>query len=156
MNGSRIKKRHYFHQVIVYNQPTNTKICNDLLGAGIDPLTYSYQYSKMIDQPKNLISQDFLKPEHSTGRFPCVIDKFSRTKGAQLTGVKVGNSIVVRIAGNYSPNVRNYFIDIKTKSIQYVVPETKIKLESSKQLTIQPASEGEEYSYLLGSKSKQL
>jgi hypothetical protein len=110
----------------------------------------------MVDQTADLISQDFLKPEHSIGRFPCVIDKFSRTKGAQLTGVKVGNSIVVRIAGNYSPNVRNYFIDVNTKSIQYVVAETKIKLESSKQLTIKPASEAEEYGYLLGRKSKQL
>jgi hypothetical protein len=62
MGSSRIKKRPYFHQAIVANQPNNTKICNDLLGAGIDHLTYDYQYSKMIDQTAELISQDFVKP----------------------------------------------------------------------------------------------
>jgi len=69
-----------------------------------------------------------------------VIDKFARTKGSQLTGIKVGNSIVVRIGSNYSPTVKNYYIDITTKSIQFVTPEVKIKLDNSKQRAIQPAN----------------
>lgn len=69
-----------------------------------------------------------------------MIDKFARTKGSQLTGIKVGNSIVVRIGSNYSPTVKNYYIDITTKSIQFVTPEVKIKLDNSKQRAIQPAN----------------
>lgn len=72
-----------------------------------------------------------------------MIDRFSRTKGSQLTGIKVGNSIIMRIGSNYSPTLKNYYLDITTKSIQFVTPEVKIKLDGSKQRVILPASEQE-------------
>ena len=110
------------------NEPSNVKVCGDLLGAGIDPLTYDYSYSKLADHSPELLATEFKKQDHAQGRFPCVIDKFARTKGSQLTGIKVGNSIVVRIGSNYNPTAKNYYLDITSKSIQLVTPETKIKL----------------------------
>lgn len=108
--------------MIVENEPPSVKICSDLLGAGIDPLTYDYSYSKLTDHPPQLLNADFKRQQHAVGRLPCVIDKFARTKGSQLTGTKVGNSIVVRIASNYSPTAKNYYLDIASKSIQMVAP----------------------------------
>ena len=115
---SQIKKRPYFHQLIVENEPANTRIHNDLLGAGLDPLTCNISHSKLIDNTHELLAKEFNRPEPSDKRYPCVIDKFSRTKGTQLTGVKVGNTIVVRIGSNYSPSARNYYLDITTKCIE--------------------------------------
>ena len=47
-----------------------------------------------------------------------MIDKFARTKGSQLTSLKVGNTIVVRIGSNYNPIAKRLYLDITTKSIQ--------------------------------------
>jgi hypothetical protein len=74
-----------------------------------------------------------------------VIDKFARTKGSQLTGIKVGNSIIVRIGSNYSPTARNYYLDITSKSIQLITPEVKIKLDNPRQKAVQPTTDIEEY-----------
>ena len=71
---------------------------------------------------------EFKRQDHAQGRLPCVIDKFARTKGSQLTGIKEGNSIVVRIGSNYSPTARNYYLDITSRSIQLITAEVKIKL----------------------------
>lgn len=116
-SASNLKKRPYFHQLVVENEPSNTKIINDLLGAGIDPLTFNVNYSKLANSSSQLLSKEFTKQPYAQGRLPCVIDKFSRTKGSQLTSIKVSNSIVVRIGSNYSPAVKNYYLDIKTKQI---------------------------------------
>ena len=56
-SSSQVKKRPYFHQLIVDNQPTNVRICNDLLGAGLDPLTCNTNHSKLIDQKGQLIAK---------------------------------------------------------------------------------------------------
>jgi hypothetical protein len=137
--SSQIRKRPYFHQLIVANEPNSIRICNDLLGAGLDPLTYKSSHSKLIDSSAQLMAKEFLKPEPKENRHPCVIDKFSRTKGTQLTGLKVGNSIVVRIGSNYSPSARNYYLDITTKNIQHVDPEARIRLDHSKPRCVLPA-----------------
>ena len=52
---SQLRRRPYFHESIVKNSPKNVKICNDLLGAGIDPLTYDYNYSNLVDNSKYLL-----------------------------------------------------------------------------------------------------
>lgn len=67
-----------------------------------------------------------------------------------MTGIKVGNSIVVRIGSNYSPTAKNYYLDIASKSIQLVTPEVKIKLDNHRQRVIQPATELEEYLFVTG------
>lgn len=94
----------------------------------MDPLTYDYHYSKLADHPPELFSTEFKRQEHAQGRLPFVIDKFSRTKGSQITSLRVGNSIAVRIGSNYSPTAKNYYIDIVSKNIQSIAPEAKIKL----------------------------
>jgi hypothetical protein len=85
---------------------------------------------------------------------PCVIDKFARTKGSQLTGIKVGNTIVVRIGSNYNPTAKNYYLDITSKSIQLITPEVKIKLDNPRQKAIQPATELEEYQFITGTNNQ--
>jgi len=49
-----------------------------------------------------------------------LIDKFSRTIGAQLTGAKVSTSSSIRIGSNYSPCVKNFYIDLTMKQIMRV------------------------------------
>ncbi len=95
---------------------------NDLLGAGIDPLTYDYNMSKLVDNRAELIAQKFEKPEKAKTRFPALIDKFSRTIGSQLTGVKVSTSSSIRIGSNHTPTVRNFYIDLTKKQIMRVPP----------------------------------
>ena len=48
-SATQLKKRPYFHQLVVDNEPVNTRIHNDLLGAGLDPLTCNVTHSKLID-----------------------------------------------------------------------------------------------------------
>ena len=89
------------------------------------------------------MNKEFAKPNPFENRYPCIIDKFARTKGSQLTSLKVGNTIVVRIGCNYSPSAKSLYLDITTKSIQRKTQEVKIKLDNSKSRCILPASESE-------------
>jgi hypothetical protein len=57
-----------------------------------------------------------------------VIDKFERTGGAPQTGLKISNSIVVRIGSNYNDNAKKLYNDIEKKCIMLVPYEGKISL----------------------------
>lgn len=54
-----IQKRPFFHELIDTNQPENVRIMNDLLGAGIDPLTYDYNHSHMVQNSDELFNYKF-------------------------------------------------------------------------------------------------
>lgn len=60
-----------------------------------------------------------------------MIDKFSRTKGSQLTGIKAWNSIVIRIGNNYTPTARHYYVDSNKKCVMSVGQDVRIKLHRS-------------------------
>lgn len=124
-----LPKRPLYHDMIDTNYPESIRIMNDLLGAGIDPLTYDYNVSKLVENGAELIAQKFEKPEKAKTRFPALIDKFSRTIGSQLTGAKVSTSSSIRIGSNYTPTVRNFYIDLSKKQIMRVPPEITLKLQ---------------------------
>ena len=54
-----IKKRPLFHDIIDQNKSSSVRITNDLLGAGIDPLTYDYTHSKMVEDTSELFYHKF-------------------------------------------------------------------------------------------------
>ena len=54
----------------------DVRISNDLLGAGIDPLKYDYDYSKLVNSTQQLFNKTFTKPKPAKIRHPGIIDKF--------------------------------------------------------------------------------
>ena len=52
------------------------RISDDLLGAGIDPLKYDYNYSSLLGETQSLFGKTFQKPQPAKVRHPGVIDKF--------------------------------------------------------------------------------
>lgn len=98
----------------------DAKISNDLLGAGIDPLKFDYNYSKLVNQSEKLFNKTFSRPKPAKLRHPGIIDKFERTTGVPQTGTKVSNSVVVRIGSNYNPPTKHLYCDIKSKCIEFV------------------------------------
>ncbi len=98
----------------------DARISNDLLGAGIDPLKFDYNYSNLVNQTQTLFNKTFTKPKPAKIRHPGIIDKFERTTGVPQTGLKVGNSVIVRIGSNYNPYAKNIYVDINSKRIEFV------------------------------------
>lgn len=54
----------------------DARISNDLLGAGIDPLRFDYNYSKYVNETSKLFYKTFTKPKPAKIRHPGIIDKF--------------------------------------------------------------------------------
>lgn len=118
----------------------DTRISNDLLGAGIDPLKYDYNYSKLVNEASKLFYKTFTKPKPAKIRHPGIIDKFERTAGVPQTGLKVSNSVVVRIGSNYNRFAKNIYCDIKEKCILFVPREPRIVLNEKSKVAVQCAS----------------
>lgn len=53
-------------------------------------------------------------------RHPGIIDKFERTAGVPQTGLKVSNSVIVRIGSNYNTAAKRLYLDTKTRKIMWV------------------------------------
>jgi hypothetical protein len=53
-------------------------------------------------------------------RHPGIIDKFQRTTGVPQAGLKVSNSVTVRIGSNYNHHAKYIYSDATSKSIQFV------------------------------------
>ena len=84
-----------------------------------------------MNSTEKLFIKTFNKPKPAKMRHPGIIDKFQRTTGVPQTGLKVSNSVIVRIGSNYNHHAKYIYSDIKTKSIQFVPSEPKITFTST-------------------------
>ena len=153
--NSRIEDNQFHNQQIKrtwlnQNLSPDARISDDLLGAGIDPLKFDYNYSSLLSQTQQLFQKQFPKPKPAKIRHPGVIDKFERTHGAPQTGLKVSNSVILRIGANYNRFAKNLYLNVNTKSIMYVPKVPKIALACSSEPLAVSATEEEEYRYVLG------
>lgn len=98
----------------------DARIPDDLLGAGIDPLKFDYNYSKLVSDSSQLFNKTFLKAKPAKIRHPGIIDKFERTNGVPQTGLKVSSSIILRIGSNYNLYSKHLYTDIKARCIMKV------------------------------------
>jgi hypothetical protein len=126
----------------------DTRISSDLLGAGIDPLKFDYNYSGLLNHTQYLFTKTFSKPKPAKIRHPGIIDKFERTTGVPQTGLKVSSSVVVRIGTNYNPSAQHLYFDHITKSILFVPHEPKITFTHNPANKPMCASEEEEYQFV--------
>ncbi len=77
----------------------------------------SIAYSKLVNDEKRLMKQNFIIPQNDSIEFPAVIDEGSRTIGGQLMGVKICHSIVIRIASNYSLRAKRLYVSLEKKGV---------------------------------------
>ena len=92
----------------------------------------------------------FKKPNKAISRYPPVIDPFSRTLAAPITSQRHYFSVCHRIGTSFTPSAKGFFIDPETRTIKYKdVYDTGTKLEIVGGDDIEPATEKEEYDFIL-------
>lgn len=99
-------------------KPDNSFVCSEMLGAGTDPLAREGDFSKLAGNAGSLIKAHFVKPNQMRIRFPPVLDKFSRTIGAPISGMKFNFSPSMRIGANITPSGKNLYIDHEQKCVR--------------------------------------
>lgn len=105
--------------------------------------------------PNALMRKTFQKPGKAISRYPPVIDAFSRTLAAPITGEKGYFSVCHKIATNFSPQSRGFYIDTRDRVVKFKkldLGKHKLNLVNNSQDGLQmvkPATEQEEYEALI-------
>ena len=73
------------------------------------------EFSLLASDANALMKVYFKKPVKPTSRFPPVIDPFSRTLAAPISSQRHYLSMSHRLATNYSPASKGFFIDVDSK-----------------------------------------
>ncbi|CAD8159976.1 unnamed protein product [Paramecium pentaurelia] len=126
-------------------------VMSEMLGAGTDPLAKNQDFSKLVENPFALMSQQFIKPQNAKIRFPPILDKFARTLAAPISGMKYNSSVVGRIASNYNPGAKRFYFDSESKGVRILRAfESKVNFTANPELLQKPASLEEELLYVTG------
>ena len=130
-----------------FTKPFNeARITSELLGAGDDPMASQQEFSLLANNPKQLMSLSFRRPDKAMSRFPPVIDPFSRTLAAPVSSQRHYLSVSHKIGTNFTPSGKGFYIDVDTRIVRYKdVSETGTKLDIISESNLQPADEAEEY-----------
>ena len=96
------------------------------------------------------MAMSFKKPTKAVSRYPPVIDPFSRTLAAPITSQRHYFSVCHRIGTSFTPSAKGFYIDPDTRIIRYKdIYDTGTKLEIVGLSDIEPATEIEEYTYIM-------
>lgn len=137
-----------------FNRPDSINLIPEMLGAGTDPLAKNQDFSRLVGNPKALITSSFLKPGNAKIRFPPILDKFARTLAAPISGMKFNTSVVGRIASNYNPSARRLYFDNDSKGVKLLRSfDSKVNFTANSELLQKPATLEEELMFLTGKTS---
>ena len=86
------------------------------------------------------------------------MDKFARTLGAPISGMKYNASVVNRIASNYNNQAKRLYFDFETKGVKVLrVFESKVSFTANSELLKECASTEEELQFILsGIRTKEM